>query len=141
MAIDREITLTTSQGSNIMLAGIIFQLGQPSLPLASPHTMSTHGGPPLPTVSLTVFSVLMAEYFFRYSRRSPVRHIAVSPSADTVFDFHPSAAHTLSPEMGLLAAGLALESFLLMIRYAVPHAPSSSTSSFSFLFLLFLNIC
>ena len=69
-------TLTESalQGSNIMLAGIVFQLGM----FPTHHTTARQSLSLLLLVSLTVFCVLGGEYLFRYSQGRPARPLVLN---------------------------------------------------------------
>ncbi|KAI0825085.1 RTA1-domain-containing protein [Trametes gibbosa] len=77
-------------GGNIMLAGIIFQL-----------------------TSITVFVVLMIEYFVRYLTDRPARKAKKDPAAEESFSF---SRGEVTPKMRLMIASLLMMTLFLIIR-------------------------
>ncbi|KAI0778233.1 RTA1 like protein [Trametes elegans] len=80
---------TSRMGSNIMLAGVIFQL-----------------------VSLSFFCVLFAEFMFRRIKDKPLKRVTGNGSSDDMTVF----GKPLERPMMLLAIGLCIETVLLYIR-------------------------
>ncbi|KAI0756944.1 RTA1-like protein [Daedaleopsis nitida] len=80
-------------GSNIMLAGIVFQL-----------------------MSLTVFCVLMAEYFFRYVKARPKHTLLANDSAETVIFEQLPQKLPMDNAMKQLAFGICSATLFLYIR-------------------------
>ncbi|KAI0375049.1 RTA1-domain-containing protein [Pilatotrama ljubarskyi] len=77
-------------GGNIMLAGIIFQL-----------------------TSITIFVILMGEYFFRYLTEKPARKPKKDPTAEETY---VPIRGILTKKMKLLILSLLLMTFFLVIR-------------------------
>ncbi|RDX55812.1 RTA1-domain-containing protein, partial [Lentinus brumalis] len=83
------------EGSNIMLAGIVFQL-----------------------ISLTVFCVLSGEYLMRYHKEIPGKSVALlgNSSSETIVASGDWMREPMSKEMKLLILGLLFETLFLYIR-------------------------
>ena len=97
-----------------MLVGIVFQLGK--RPILGPMSDIILTFLSLRSVSLTVFCILVIEYFVRYFKEMPARPLLVNNNSNeslTEQFNHPP----MDPSAKLLVVGLFFESLFLYIRY------------------------
>ena len=71
------------------------------------------------TVSLSVFSILMAEYLVRYVREAPVRPLLLKNNSNetTVTDIYTNR-RPMASSLRLLVLGISLTTLFLYVRYA-----------------------
>lgn len=94
------------QGSNIMLTGIVFQLGTYRLSVrVFPRLM-------INLVAMVIFSALMTEYLVRYALGRPIRR----GSSGTTISIQAEDTPTLDRGMKMLLGGVALSTLFLLIR-------------------------
>ena len=97
-----------------MLVGIVFQLGKRPILGSMSDIILTFLS--LRSVSLTVFCILVIEYFVRYFKEMPARPLLVNNNSNeslTEQFNHPP----MEPSAKLLVVGLFFESLFLYIRY------------------------
>ena len=97
-----------TQGSHIMLGGIVFQLGTSNQHVSSAVTDLYITVP----ASITVFVMLMIEYFIRYANNWPVRNPKAVAERSTMV----SIRGKMSTRMQLMVLGVCLNTLFLFIR-------------------------